>query len=244
MLIGLGFLIALAIGVTGVGGGTITVPMLMLFAHVAPAKAVGTALAFAATVKLIAGPMYILRRQVSFRILLLMIAGGLPGLLAGLFFLHRLHTANRNGLLTVLLGILIVVTAIINLFRTHTGKGGTRDRSRWLPWIMLPIGAETGFSSAGAGAIGTLALLNLTRLTPVQVVGTDVMFGLVLSLVGGGFQVSIGSYEPAVLTQLIIGGVAGAVIGPNLAARIPAKPLRVALCLWLASLGSLICLRG
>ncbi len=244
MLIGLGFLIALAIGVTGVGGGTITVPMLLLFAHVAPAKAVGTALAFGAAVKLIAGPMYLVRRQVSFRILALMIAGGLPGLCAGLYFLNRMHAANRSGLLTLLLGVLIVVTAVINLFRSHGATGGNSDRSRWLPWIMLPIGAETGFSSAGAGAIGTLALMNLTRLTPVQVVGTDVVFGLALSLVGGGFQVSIGAYDPVILTQLIVGGVFGAVIGPNLAAWIPAKPLRVALCLWLASLGSLICLRA
>ncbi len=244
MLIGLGFLIALAIGVTGVGGGTITVPMLMLFAHVAPAKAVGTALAFAACVKLIAGPMYLIRRQVSFRILALMVGGGLPGLFVGLYFLNKLHEANRNGLLTVVLGGLILVTAVINLFRTHSASAGNRDRSRWLPLIMLPIGAETGFSSAGAGAIGTLALMNFTRLTPVQVVGTDVIFGLALSLVGGGFQLSIGAYDPAILTQLIIGGIFGALIGPNLAAWIPAKPLRVALCLWLASLGSLICLRG
>ncbi len=244
MLVGLGFLIALAIGVTGVGGGTITVPMLMLFAHVAPGKAVGTALAFGAMVKLIAGPMYLVRRQVSFRVLLLMVAGGLPGLCAGLYFLNKLHEANRNGLLTALLGVLIVVTAVVNLFRSHAGKGGTRDRSRWLPWIMLPIGAETGFSSAGAGAIGTLALLNLTQLSPVEVVGTDVVFGLVLSLVGGGFQVSIGAYDTAVLTQLALGGVFGAVLGPNLASRIPARPLRVALCLWLASLGGLMFLRG
>ncbi len=244
MLIALGFFIALAIGVTGVGGGTITVPLLMLFAHVSPAKTVGTALAFAAAVKLLAAPMYLLRKQVSFRVLWLMLAGGLPGLLAGLYLLNRLHAANRTGLLTLLLGILIVATAVINLFRGHPSPGKGRDRSRWLPWIMLPIGAETGFSSAGAGAVGTLALLNFTCLTPAEVVGTDVLFGLALSLVGGGVQIGAGAYDPAILAQLVMGGAAGALIGPNLAAIVPARPLRVALCLWLMSLGGFLCLRA
>jgi uncharacterized protein len=109
---------------------------------------------------------------------------------------------------------------------------------------MLPIGAEVGFSSAGAGAIGTLALLNLTRLSPVQVVGTDVLFGLALSLLGGGFQMATGGYDPTVLLQLVIGGVFGALIGPNVAVWLPSKPLRVALCLWLASLGTVLCWRA
>ncbi len=241
MLIALGFVIALAIGVTGVGGGTITVPLLMLFVHLAPAQTVGTALAFAAVVKLIAAPMYLARGQVSFRVLGLMIAGGLPGLFAGLYLLNRLHAAHQNALLTLLLGVVIVATAVVNLFRSNKHGAASCDRSRYLPWIMLPIGAETGFSSAGAGAIGTLALLNFTTLTPVQVVGTDVVFGLALSMIGGGVQIGLGAYDRAVLTQLVIGGVFGAVIGPNLAAWLPAKPLRVALCLWLASLGTLLC---
>jgi hypothetical protein len=90
-------------------------------------------------------------------------------------------------------------------------------------------GTEVGFSSAGSGAIGTLALLNLTRLTPARVVGTDVVFGLVLSLLGGTFRLVSGGYGHGVLTQLIIGGVFGALIGPNI---------------WLMSLGSLMCWRA
>jgi uncharacterized membrane protein YfcA len=246
MIILLGFIISLAIGITGVGGGTITVPVLMLFLNIAPDKTVGTALAFAAIVKLLVAPVYIARKQVNYKVLGLMVAGGLPGLLVGLYFLHRMHTANQNALLTILIGALIVLTAIVNLFRVNkqARRDGVRDRSRWLPWVMLPIGAEVGFSSAGAGAIGTLALLNLTRLTTVQVVGTDVLFGLVLSVLGGGFQVLSGGYDPGVLAQLAIGGVAGALIGPNIAAWLPSKPLRVALCLWLASLGTVLCWRA
>ena len=240
-----GFLIALAIGVTGVGGGTITVPVLMLFLNLAPDKTVGTALAFAGAVKLLVAPVYVVRKQVNYHVLVLMAAGGLPGLAVGLYFLHRLHSSHQNALLTILIGVVIIATALVNIFRaTKTREPGVRDRSRWLPWIMLPIGAEVGFSSAGAGAIGTLALLNLTKLTPAQVVGTDVLFGLALSLLGGGFQMATGGYDPGVLTQLVIGGVFGALIGPNVAAWAPSKPLRLALCLWLATLGTVLCWRA
>lgn len=239
----LGFVIALAIGITGVGGGTITVPVLMLYMNLAPDKTVGTALAFAAAVKLLVAPVYVARRQVNYRVLALTLAGGLPGLLGGLYLLRRLHLANQNALLTILIGALIIVTSLMNIFRVNgrMARETGRDRSRWLPWVMLPIGVEVGFSSAGAGAVGTLALLNLTRLTPAQVVGTDVAFGLVLSLLGGGLQIVNGSYDPAILTQLAIGGVFGALIGPNLAVWLPSKKLRVALCVWLASLGTMLC---
>ena len=243
MVFVLGFVIALAIGVTGVGGGTITVPVLMLFLHLAPDKTVGTALAFAAAVKLLVVPVYVARGQVSYRVLGLTLAGGLPGLLAGLYILHRLHATNQNALLTILIGVVIIATSLMNIFRSNR-RVAVQYRSQWLPWVMLPIGAEVGFSSAGAGAIGSLALLNLTRLTPAQVIGTDVAFGLVLSLLGGSMQIATGGYDPALLVRLVAGGVFGALIGPNLAAWLPSKSLRVALCVSLASLGTMICWRA
>ncbi len=163
MIFLLGFFIALAIGITGVGGGTITVPVLIVFLNVAPAKTVGTALVFAAVVKLIVAPVYLYRKEVSLRTLGLMLAGGLPGLFAGLYFLRA---ADQKGTLTLAIGVLIVITAVMSIFRIAMRRKTDvqRERSSWLPWLMLPVGAEVGFSSAGAGAIGSLALLNLTRL--------------------------------------------------------------------------------
>jgi hypothetical protein len=238
-----GFLIALAIAVTGVGGGTITVPVLILFLHVAPAQTVGTALAFAAVVKLLVAPVYIFRSQVRWRVLALMLAGGLPGLFVGLRFIAA---AERSGLLTELIGVLVMATALATILRTWMTGHGTppRDRSRWLPWLMLPVGVEMGFSSAGAGAIGSLALQNLTRLSLPEVAGTNILFGLVLALVGGGIQIRAGSYDSAVLGQLLAGGVCGGLVGAYVANWLPSKPLRVGLCLWLASLGGVLCWRA
>ena len=116
-----------------------------------------------------------------------------------------------------------------------------RDRSTWLPFLMLPVGAEVGFSAAGAGALGTIALFATTNLTTAEVVGTDVLFGLGLSLAGGGVQLSAGNYDSAILLRLVVGGAFGALLGANLTAFLPSRGLRVALSLWLMSLGIQLC---
>ena len=90
----LGFLIAAAVGLTGVGAGTITAPMLILFFHLPAAESVGTALSFAAVIKLVVLPLYLRRKQVGFRILALLCAGGIPGVLGGVYLLNILNAAN------------------------------------------------------------------------------------------------------------------------------------------------------
>ena len=238
-----GFLIAIAIAVTGVGGGVITAPVLMLFFRMGPAQSVGTSLLFAAFVKLLVLPVYLYRRLINYRVLGLMLLGGIPGVLAGGIYLKHLHSTGRDGLLYLALGGVIVGTAAFNLYRSwsQSGERSLRERSSWLPAIMLPIGAEVGFSSAGAGALGTLALFSTTNLTASEVVGTDVVFGLVLSLAGGGMQFSAGNYDSAMLLRLLTGGVFGALVGANLTALLPPRRLRLALSLWLISLGIQLC---
>jgi uncharacterized membrane protein YfcA len=115
------------------------------------------------------------------------------------------------------------------------------EHTRWLPPLAALIGGEVGFSSAGAGAMGAVALLNLTRLTPPQVVGTDMVFGLVLSVFGGGLHLSAGHYDMAITVKLIIGGMLGALSGATLSSVLPHRPLRMALSVWLATLGAQLC---
>ena len=242
----LGFIIAVAIGITGVGAGIITAPVLILFFHLSPAYAVGTALTFAVAVKVLVVPMQIARKQVNFRVLGFMLAGGLPGVLIGSFVLAKLNVPSRQGILAILLGSTIALMALLNLYRLwlRPSAAPTRDRSRWLPLITLPIGAEVGFSSAGAGALGSLALLMITPLTAAQVVGTDLFFGLCVSLVGSGFPLSAGNFDPSILIKLVLGGIAGAFAGTYFAAIAPQRAFRVALSLWLVSLGIQLCWTG
>jgi len=92
--------------------------------------------------------------------------------------------------------------------------------------------------------MGSLVLLAITPLTAAQVVGTDLFFGLCVSLVGSGFQLTAGNFDPAILIKLVIGGLAGAFAGTYLAALAPQRILRAALSLWLISLGIQLCWSG
>jgi hypothetical protein len=106
-------------------------------------------------------------------------------------------------------------------------QGFARKNSQWLPWLALPIGVEAGFSSAGAGALGTVLLLNYSELTPPEVVGTDILFGLVLAVIGSAIQWKFGSIDGHVLMQLLAGGVPAVLIGCIFAKRVPARKLKL-----------------
>ena len=123
-------------------------------------------------------------------------------------------------------------------------KTAPRDRSHLLPWLALPIGLEVGFSSAGAGALGSLVLLSCTTLAPSAVVGTDLFFGLVISGAGGAWHALTQPINTALLLQLCAGGVAGALIGAWLGTRIPTRALRTALSAVLFLLGGQLCWKG
>jgi uncharacterized membrane protein YfcA len=236
----IGFVIALFIALTGVGAGTVTVPVLILFLGVPSGQAVGIGLIFATAVKFILVPAQIARRNVAWRTLGYMLLGGLPGVVLGSLFLKHLVTAGSQNLLNAILGTILILTAGYQLlfsFRPLRENPQPPDKSRLLPWLMFPVGAEVGFSSAGAGALGSAALLSLTLLEPARVVGTDIAFGFVISLVGSGLHLgSLGSSGP-LLMHLIEGGVAGSITGTLLSTHIPRKPLKLALWVWLLFLG-------
>jgi len=243
----IGFVIALFIALTGVGAGTITVPVLILFLNVPAPIAVGIGLTFSSVVKLVLVPSQILRRNVAWKTLGLMLLGGLPGVLIGSLFLKQLVSAGSQNLLNALLGAVLVSTASWQLlfsFRPMREPAAAKDRGALLPWLMLPVGAEVGFSSAGAGALGSAALLSLTLLTPVQVVGTDIAFGFVLSVVGSGAHWFSHPLSQPLLLQLTGGGLFGAVSGTLIGNRIPRRPLRLALWAWLLILGGQLLYSG
>jgi uncharacterized membrane protein YfcA len=239
-----GFVIAVIIALTGVGAGTITAPLLILFLHVPAGVAVGTALAYSAAVKLIVAPVQMFRRQVNYRVLVFMVIGGLPGVILGsLLFRHVAHKGNWAALYWVLGGIIIFSSSwhiYRYFFPLSTGRA-SKDRLHWITALMFPIGAEVGFSSSGAGALGTVALLSLTSLSATQVVGTDLVFGLAVALIGSGIHILGGTYSGPLLLKLVIGGIGGAIVGSGVAPRVPNRQLRLALSGWLLFLGVEFC---
>lgn len=244
MDLAIGFCIAVVIALSGVGAGVITAPLLILFLHVPIEIAVSTALAYSAIVKLIVVPVQVLRKQIDYRVLGFMLLGGLPGVILGsILFRHVAQHGPRTSLYFVL-GAIIVLTSGWHLFRHFRPAGIVRPtvpRSKWIAAIMLPIGAEVGFSSSGAGALGTVSLLSLTSLPAAKVVGTDLAFGLAIALAGTGVHMIGGSYDPMLLTKLAIGGVLGGIVGSGAAPKIPNRSLRFALSLWLMVIGLQFC---
>jgi len=236
----IGFFIAVIIALSGVGAGVVTAPLLILFLHVPVEIAVSTALAYAAIVKLIVVPVQMWRKQVNYRILWWMLLGGLPGVILGSLFFRHVALHGPKSLLYIVLGSIIIFSSgwqLLRHFRPDAITRPTTDRPKWIALLTFPIAAEVGFSSSGAGALGTVALLGLTSLTAAQVVGTDLTFGLGLSVVGTGIHMIGGVYDGPLLWKLAIGGVFGALAGSGVAPRIPNRQLRLALSLWLLFIG-------
>ncbi len=261
----LGFLIALSITLTGVGVGTLSVPLLMLVVGVPATEAVALGLTFSAAVKLLLAPAQIARGHVSWPVLRTLLVGAIPGVLLGSLLLHRL--AGSLALLNAALGLVLIATAASQIhfhFRptannresahpaspdsssssdspASSSSPDSPDSPHRRPWLlaalMLPVGAEVGFSSAGAGALGSAALLAFTTLAPAQVVGTDILFGAILSLTGSLLHGLPLALRSPLLPPMLLGGVAGSLTGLQLATRLPRRPLRLALWLLLLTLG-------
>jgi uncharacterized membrane protein YfcA len=223
----IGFLIAAAVGLTGIGGGSFTVPALVLLVGLPANAAVGTAFVFAGILRLIAAPFYLFGKHIHFRYLWLLLQGAVPGLLVGTFVLHLLSHDSGSPIVVILLGLILAASSSITFAPRVQNPGFARKNSRWLPWLALPIGVEAGFSSAGAGALGTVLLLNYSEMTPPQVVGTDILFGLVLAVIGSAFHWKFGAINLPVLMQFLAGGIPGVLVGCSLARKVPARKLKL-----------------
>jgi len=233
----LGFGIALVVGLVGAGGGPLTVPLLVLLLNRGAAESVGTSLAFIFITKLCASPLYIFRKSVDWKILFLMLIGGLPGLLIGSWILLHMSKTQIEPVLLPLVGVTIATLAFLRLFRTKQAPR-PKQETRWLiPLATFPIGAEVGFSSAGAGALGGLLLMYKTVLPASTIVGTDLLFGTALSFVGSGIHVIFGQVDQALVSKMLLGGIPGAICGSWLGTRIPGHKLQVAMSIVFGYLG-------
>jgi uncharacterized membrane protein YfcA len=237
----LGFLIAVIIGLTGAGGGSLVVTVLVVLFGMPAAEAVGTSMVFGTIVKLLSAPAYVVRRQYNARALIRLLAGGLPGVIAGSLLLRGLRTPGLQHAVLAIVGGTISISGIASLRRLqHHGPTSTTagNRVHWVTWIALPIGLQVGFSSAGAGALAGVTLISFTPLDPAVVVGTDLLFGLCLSAAGSGLHLAFGNVDGHAAAQLLAGGVVGALVGPWLAMRVPVRAMRAALSFGLSILGA------
>lgn len=241
----IGLAVATITAATGVGGSMLTVPALILICSLPPVQAVGTAFAFATLIRSMAVVDYARRGQVDWDAVRRMLAGAAPGVLAGTLLLGRLAGAGMSHTACLLIGLTVSHTAAVTLLRRRFPAARLlRENRRELGWLALPIGLQVGFTSVGAGALGSLLLLTRTNLASATVVGTVLFFGLGLSVLGSGLHIAAGHCDFALLLRLGLGGIAGVAAGGWIAARVPCWRMRVALLLLLAFVGGHISWQG
>jgi uncharacterized membrane protein YfcA len=246
-----GFGTGVLVGLTGVGGGALMTPMLVLLFGVAPAAAVGTDLWFAALTKLVGGASHQSRGSIDWQVLRRLSLGSLPAAVLTLAWMHLSGAAQlRQGLLLQMLGLVLLLTAAAMLLRSRTHAWGRRLRTRVpeafkraQPVLTVAAGAVLGvlvtLTSIGAGALGVVILLYLypLRMTPARLVGTDIVHAVPLTIVAGLGHLWMGHVDFGLLGQLLLGSVPGVLIGAHFSTRIRDDVLRPAIAVVLIAVG-------
>jgi uncharacterized membrane protein YfcA len=236
-----GFVVGLLVGQTGVGGGSLMTPLLVLVFGIHPVAAVGTDLLYAAATKSVGSLVHGLNHTVNWRVVRLLACGSLPATAATLFVMSQIDLGQSAGeVINTLLGCALLLTAGALLFR--------RQLMAWAgPWLdavtpqqtqllTVAVGVVLGtlvtISSVGAGALGVTALLLLYPGAPMAViVGSDIAHAVPLTLLAGFGHWLIGSVDLHLLASLLVGSVPGIVLGSYVVARVPdavARPILAA----------------
>ena len=246
-----GFLVGLIVGVTGVGGGSLMTPLLVLFFGISPATAVGTDLLYASLTKSLGGWVHGKRGTVDWKVVGLLSLGSLPAAITTILLLKyiALDEKTLRGLVTSVLSVALLATAIVLLFKEQIQKlGRSRDGTvyelhhRYLPAATIATGVIVGalvtVSSIGAGVLGTVALLFLyPRMPAVKVVGTDIVHAVPLTALAGMGHLALGTVNLVLLGSLLLGSLPGIYIGSHLSAKVPEKVLRPLLAVMLLIIG-------
>ena len=245
-----GFAVGAIVGLTGVGGGSLMTPLLVLLFGVHPATAVGTDLLYAAMTKAGGTVAHGRKGHIDWQITGRLAAGSIPAAAITIFVLSQLPKGSNTigAIISHGLGFALMLTAIAIIFgrrlREYAAQHDDSELRRCcLPKITVAVGAILGvlvtISSVGAGALGVAALFFLyPKLSPVKIVGSDVAHAVPLTLVAGLGHWLLGSVDWALLGSLLLGSLPGIWIGSNLSAKVPEHILRRILASMLVLIGT------
>src|SRR4051812_33378151 len=240
ILFGLG--VGLLVGITGMGGGSLMTPLLILVIGTKPVVAVGTDLAYGAVTKTLGGWRHFRKGTVFPRLALWLAVGSCPAALIGVWVLDRLHESIGEdfdtfmlvaiGATLLLTGGLVLLRALAIADQSARERGAFRMQTRHKV-AAVALGASVGFvlgiTSAGSGTLIGIGLILGFRLSPHRVVGTDVAHAAVLLWVAAAAHVVAGNVDYGLAGTILIGSLPGVWIGTNLATRMPKNALRAAL---------------
>ena len=243
-----GFAVGLLVGQTGVGGGSLMTPLLVLLFGIHPTTAVGTDLLYAAASKSVGTLVHGSNRTVDWRVVGRLAAGSVPATIVTLLVSSQVNLMSPGAgrVVTLVLGIALLLTAAALLGRrwvlAAVGPAAARISPRARRALTIGCGAVLGvlvsISSVGAGAIGVTALVLLyPELSMARIVGSDIAHAVPLTLIAGAGHWWLGSVDWPLLGSLLTGAVPGIVLGSYLSARVPEAVLRPLLAVVLCVVG-------
>jgi uncharacterized protein len=254
-----GLFVGAMVGLTGVGGGALMTPILVLLFGQSPMVAVGTDLMFSATTKLAATASFGYGRRVDWRIVGRLALGSLPGAAGVLvwFWWMRRAPSVENRIIPECLAVMLALTAIGLLSQNLWQRLGLRVTATWLERAeryKLPLTITTGLllgigvtlTSVGAGALGAVALLYLypLRLSTDRLVATDIAHALPVTFIAALGHATLGHVNLQVLACLLLGSVPGVLIASRAVIRIPPMLTRMLIAIMLAFVSERMLFRG
>ena len=242
-----GFVVGLLVGLTGVGGGSLMTPILVLFFHIKPALAVGTDLLYASVTKSVGIFAHGKLGNIEWKIVRLLAYGSVPASILTTLYLRNQDIASDAAVNTIKfwLGIALLVTSVSVLFRNQLAELSKKEHlvnPQWTPYLTVVLGLVLGalvtLTSVGAGALGVTALLIIYPKRPLNtIIGSDIAHAVPLTLVAGLGHASIGTVDYGLLGTLLIGSIPGIWIGSHLSSKLAEHWVRIALALILILVG-------
>ena len=241
-LILFGFGVGILVGTTGMGGGSLMTPLLILVFGIKPVVAVGSDLAYAAVTNTAGGFLHFRKGMVQSSLAFWLAAGSCPGAVAGVVLLDRLGL--DDVLLPLIAGALLLTGALVLLRALMTNGAGERDTVELTgrhKFFAVALGASVGFvlglTSAGSGTLIAIGLILGFKLAPRRVVGTDVFHAAILLWVAAIAHLFSGNVDLTLTATILIGSLPGVWVGTQLSSVLPERGLRPALGVVLLSSG-------
>jgi uncharacterized protein len=237
-----GIVVGTLVGFTGVGGGSLMTPILILVFGIHPASAVGTDLLYAAATKTAGTAVHGLNKTIDWKVVGLLAAGSIPMTVLTVFLLYWLGIDSKatQSIITKVLGFALLLTSLSlfargYLMKLYDARIGILD-----PAIVAPLTVFTGallgvlvtISSVGAGAIGVTALVFLyPKMAATRIVGSDIAHAVPLTLLAGLGHSVLGTIDLSILGSLLLGSIPAIIAASMLAVKVPEKVIRIALAI-------------
>jgi uncharacterized membrane protein YfcA len=232
----MGLLIGFMVGLTGVGGAALLTPILILLG-ISPSIAVGTDLVYNSITKLFGSFQHWRQKTINLTLVKYLAIGSIPSAICAVGILHLFDSFfhNQEQVIKHALGYVLILVALTTLIKTFAKgkleesplqKKPLHEKRGLTIGIGVILGFIVGLTSIGSGSLFALAMLYLYRMSPSELVGTDIAHAFLLVTAAGFMHAGIGNVDYLLVMNLLMGSIPGVLIGSNLSSKFPAKPLR------------------